>query len=199
MNISFRWNSQVDSKRSSRKFATQLLLAWRRVQYICFTGIANPETFCARETIPVLHRFRRCALRACRSDIGILTGAQTTTTGKSKAYPARNLRTDANFRYEDDAPQRTVAIASDDSLFRVDRAPLGRERFQGGVFLTSVAGATGKNKRRARAAVIKVQYHTIDLYGRTCSLGASSCIRHGSQCKSLSHQGSVDTRITSPH
>jgi len=54
--------------------------------------------------------------------------------------------------------------AAHDSLFRVDRAPLGRQRFKWR-FLPSVPSTIGRSKSKgSRLQLEKVQYHTTDLY-----------------------------------
>ena len=49
---------------------------------------------------------------------------------RAKAHLARGLRADPNFRHDHHAAHRAAAGTADDSFFRMDRAPLGRQRFQ---------------------------------------------------------------------
>ena len=88
-------------------------------------------------------------------DIWMLTGGRRRLRERAKAYLARCLRTDQNFRHDDDRAHRAVAGASHDSLFRVDRAPLGRQRFQSGVSCLRYRALLAGANRRARAAIRK--------------------------------------------
>ena len=88
-------------------------------------------------------------------DIWMLTGGDDDYGKERRRYLARGLRTDQNFRHDDDAAYRAVAGASHDSLFRVDRAPLGRQRFQTGVSRLRYRALLAGANRSARAAIRK--------------------------------------------
>ena len=124
------------------------------VQYVLFHGDCHSGNILWIETIPTSSISTTCSTRLPFKTSGC-SRAETTTTGKSKGVSARGLRTDQNFRHDDAAAHRAVAGAAHDSLFCMDRAPLGRQRFQSVVSRFRYRALLAGANRSASAAIRK--------------------------------------------